>query len=201
MTVYAFGDRTSNADLVVDLAEIGYFPGSVLDVTYGLGRWWSKFCPEVFVGCDLVVEKSPLGVSVDFTDLPFGDCSFDTVVFDPPYKLNGRSGEFAGDDSYGVGGSYVSAADRLELIYAGVDECCRVASKFVVLKCQDQVTSGRMVWQTRLFSDRAELFPGVRLVDSLMVRGFRKQPGNKRQLHAHRDYSTALVFRKGSGRG
>lgn len=201
MPVYAFGERFTNADLVVDLNVLGYFPGSVLDVTYGAGRWWNKFRPDGLVGCDLNPARSPFGRSVDFCDLPFDDCSFDTVVFDPPYKLNGKSHNFADDDSYGVGGDFVSAADRMSLIGRGLDECCRVASRFVVLKCQDQVTSGHMVWQTRVFSDRVEAFGGFRLVDSLMVRGYRKQPGNKRQVHAHRDYSTCLVFKKGFVRG
>lgn len=195
MTIYAIGDRYRNDDLVVDLNELGYFPGSVLDVTYGLGRWWNKFVPEVFTGCDIDVEKSPLGISVDFTDLPFDNNSFETVVFDPPYKMNGRSHVFAGDDKYGVDG-YIKVSDRIDLILDGLDECCRVANSFIILKCQDQVSSGSMVWQTRIFSDYAEGFVGVRLIDSLMVRGARKQPGGRRQIHAHRDYSTALVFKK-----
>ena len=32
------------------------------------------------------------GFTVDFTDLPVEDDTFDTVVFDPPYKLDGTGG-------------------------------------------------------------------------------------------------------------
>ena len=36
---------------------------------------------------------------------------------------------------------------------------------------------------------------GLELVDVLHVQGYRKQPPGRRQIHARRDYSTALVFR------
>jgi hypothetical protein len=197
MTVFAFGDRFSNADLVVDLAELGYVVGDVLDVTYGLGRWWLKFRPDGLVGCDIVEEKSPIGFSVDFRCLPFGDGSFDSVVFDPPYKLNGVSQDFANDDSYGVSGGYVSPADRHALIFDGIRECCRVSRRFVIVKCQDQVSSGRVFWQSRIFSDFAEGSCGFRLVDCLFVRGYRPQPAGRSQKHSRRDYSTALVLKRG----
>lgn len=194
--VYSFGERFTNADLVVDLVSLGYISGYVADVTYGLGRWWSKFRPDNLVACDLDQAKSPIGFSVDFTALPFDDMLFDSVVFDPPYKLNGTSVNFGDDKNYGVDGSGVSVEQRHDLIRRGLSECCRVSRRFVILKCQDQVCSGRVRWQTRIFSDFVESLGGFHLVDSLMVRGSRPQPAGRRQIHSRRDYSTALVFRR-----
>ena len=71
------------------------------------------------------------------------------------------------------------------------------------LKCQDQVCSGAIRWQTRLFADYAE-GQGLRLVDrfDLLGKG-RPQPKRTRkdgkpskQQHAYGRPSTLLVFRK-----
>ncbi len=66
---------------------------------------------------------------------------------------------------------------------------------YLLLKCQDQVCSGQVRWQTREFADHAEQL-GMRLVDALHLLGHRPQPAGRRQVHARRNYSTLLVLRK-----
>ncbi len=73
--------------LIADVERLGYLPGTVLDPTYGLGNFWNVYRPAQLTGCDIDPEKSPIGYSVDFRKLPFGDGEFDAVVFDPPYRL------------------------------------------------------------------------------------------------------------------
>jgi len=194
--IYAFGTRSNNAQLVADLVELGYIDLSqpILDPTYGYGRWWKDVQPEALTGCDIQPELSPYGRSVDFTDMPFEDGEFDAVLFDPPYKLNGSSHGFANDASYGVGNKKpVSIQNRYQLIFDGMSECARVSSRSLIVKCQDQVSSGKVQWQSRTFADYGESL-GFRLADMLFVSGSRKQPAGRRQIHARRDYSTALVF-------
>lgn len=196
--VLAVGNRRNNAELVVDLIELGYIRTDlpILDATYGLGRWWKLVNPETLTGCDLDPQKSPVGYAVDFTQTPWSDNSFDSVVFDPPYKLNGTSQGFGNDESYGVGNDkYVSIKERHNLITAGMTELARITSRTLVVKCQDQVSSGKVQWQTRIFADHGEKI-GLTLVDALHVLGHRQQPPGRRQHHARRDYSTALVFHK-----
>lgn len=193
--VKAVGDRTDNAQLIVDCHRLGFFPGTVLDATYGLGRMWRAWRPADLVTVDLC---RPADVRCDFRRLPFRDKTFDTVVFDPPYKLNGTStgvGPSALDDGYGVGGGYMSTADRHRLIHDGITGCGRVSAEWLLVKCQDQVSSGKVQWQTRLFADAIER-SGFVLFDSLHVVGCRPQPSGRRQLHARRDYSTLLVGRR-----
>lgn len=65
----------------------------------------------------------------------------------------------------------------------------------LLVKCQDQVCSGKVRWQTIEFAGHAvEL--GSRLVDQLHLPSYRPQPAGRRQIHARRNYSTLLVLRK-----
>lgn len=186
----------TNAELIEDVARLGYLDGRVLDPTYGLGVFWQRWRPEHLEGSDLDPAKSPTGESVNFTDLPWPDATFDSVAFDPPYKLNGTPDE-AVDHRYGVH-VYTDWKDRLELIRQGITECARVLRPggYLLLKCQDQVCSGKVRWQTRLFPDHAETV-GLTLVDRFdLITSGRPQPAGRRQLHARRNSSSLLILER-----
>lgn len=195
--VRAIGARTNNAELMVDCRELGYVTDDdyVADVTYGLGRFWNLWTPPMLCASDIDAAKSPSGESVDFTALPYTAGEFDTVVFDPPYKLSGTS-RVSSDPGYGIG-RYMPLQDRMNLIMAGVDEAARVVRDggHVLVKCQDQVVSGKVVWQTHDIVEYAS-FCRLDLVDMLHVQAYRPQPEGTAQIHARRDYSTLLVFKK-----
>lgn len=192
--IRAIGARRNNAELVVDLAQLGYLNGRVLDATFGLGRFWNLHRPEQLVTVDIDPTRDA-DIVADFRHLPFPSNAFGAVVLDPPYKLNGTStgkGPSASDVDYGVT-VYQPPKERHQMICDGITECTRVASQYLIVKCQDQVVSGRVHWQTRIFADHAESI-GLGLVDMLHVTSYRAQPPGRRQIHARRDYSTALVF-------
>lgn len=133
--------RGTNADLMAAIAPY-YLDGSVLDVTYGEGKWWDRFRPDPFVFHDLHKVDG-----VDFRALPHDDNSFDAVCFDPPYVIaGGRSTEALGDrfhDRYMIGVERLAdAADLSELVSAGLAECCRVASRWVLVKCMEFAQGG-----------------------------------------------------------
>ena len=192
--VMAMGTRRNNAELMADCAKLGYLTEPVLDATYGLGRMWRTHTPTLLFTNDRHTQADRHD---DFRYLSFADGSFGSVVFDPPYKLNGTStgrGPSAADSAYGVGGDYVPVAERHRLIIDGIAECARVTNRWLLVKCADQVSSGKVWFQTRIFADAGEDC-GLTLVDQLHVQGYRPQPAI-RQVHARRDYSTLLVFRK-----
>ena len=185
----------TNGDLIADVARLGYLRDTdwVLDATYGRGRFWTKWKPDLtrggFVAHDLKTD------GVDFRHLPHPDRSFDVGVLDGPYKLNGTPalGDF--DQAYGV--DRVSTwQDRHTLIRDGIAELARVARRIVLVKCQDQVCSGAIRWQTDEFTDWA-LTLGLVKVDRFdLLGGGRPQPMEGRtQKHAHGRPSTLLVFR------
>ena len=194
--VLAVAER-DNADLMADCARLGYLDGLVVDVTYGLGRFWTKHRPDLFLAYDLDPARAVDGVELaDCRQLPLHDQSVDSVVFDPPYKLNGTStgqGVAASDAAYGVAGGYVPARDRHALLLDGTSEALRVARRYVLVKCQDQISSSKYHPQTFLVWERARSH-GAELVDLLHVVGGRAQPPGRRQVHASRNYSSLLVF-------
>lgn len=193
-----------NAALIVQCRDLGYLPvdGPILDATYGLGRFWSAWTPKHLVGMDADPEKAR-DIVGDFTDTDFADDVFDAVVLDPPYKLNGTGGSHASDEGYGVADTeWVSKTwqQKHALIRDGITEAARIVRRrgHVLLKCQDQVCSGQVRWQTIEFANHAATL-GLRLVDRFDLLGHRPQPPGRRQVHARRNNSSLLVFRKEVG--
>lgn len=190
--------RRTNAQLMVDCRDLGYLNDDdhVLDATYGLGRFWTLWRPDGLVTNDRN-RKTDAQVHEDFRGMRFRNRAFDVVVFDPPYKLNGtpsKGGPASSDEDYGVQ-HYTRWQDRHTLIHAGIAECARVCARHLLIKCQDQVSSGAVRWQTREFADAAESH-GFRLVDMLHCEGARPQPAGRTQRHALRNYSTLLVLKR-----
>jgi hypothetical protein len=185
----------SNAELIEDVAKMGYLDGRVLDVTYGRGTFWKNWRPADLTACDLDPDKSPIGRSVDFTDLPLEwSRAFDAVVLDPPYKLNGRPNA-AVDERYGVE-TRSSWQDRHRLVKDGIRSCASVTRRYLLLKCKDQVVGGGKRWQTFEFTNCAATY-GLVLEDRFdMLVTPRPQPKGRRQVHTQSNYSTLLVFKR-----
>ena len=194
--VMAISTAKNNAELMVECRQLGYLDDDwwTLDPTYGQGRFWNLWRPPLLVASDLYPSKDWV-LRADFTRLPLTDRSFDAVVLDPPYKLNGTGGSHPSDEGYEVAGPSVSQRLRHQLIRDGITECVRVLrpNGVLLVKCQDQVNGGKVKWQTREFADHAESI-GCRLVDMLHLPSYRPQPTGRRQEHARRNYSTLLVF-------
>lgn len=191
--ILAFGNRRDNAQLMADCATLGYLPEPVLDMTYGQGRFWLKHEPDDMITNDLDPYTNA-DTHDDFSKMPYIDGRFRSVVFDPPYKLNGTGGSHPSDAGYGVADTK-TVAERQRLIQAGLLEGARLTSRFLLVKCQDQVVSGRKTWQTLQITAYVAGV-GLPLVDMLHVQSYRAQPTGRRQLHSRGDYSTLLVFEK-----
>jgi hypothetical protein len=188
---------STNAELIADVAQLGYFNDSdtILDATYGRGTFWGKWRPT-----NLVCRDRAHDPTWDYEAMDYRDATFNVVVLDPPYKLNGTPAMGAMDDRYGTGEAYTRWQDRHAGIKRGIDESLRVlvSGGILLLKCMDQVCSGQVRWQTIEFSQHA-VEQGARLVDMLHYLDTpRPQPSGRRQIHARRNYSTALVLRKSS---
>jgi hypothetical protein len=197
--VLAFGDWATNAELIGDCVRLGYLRAEwrTLDPTFGLGTFWKQWWPDDLVACDLDPSKSPIGYPVDFAqpDLPWPDRSFDCVVIDGPYKLNGTPDETV-DERYGI---HVPTRwqDRMALLRRMLDQGARLlGDHYLLFKCQDQVCSGKVRWQTDEFTDHARSL-GLRKVDRFDYRTWRPQPTGRRQVHAARNTSQLLVFKRG----
>lgn len=248
--IKAYGDWKSNAAMIRDACvPLGYLGKDrrTLDPTYGYGNFWTLWKPDELVASDLNPEKSPVGESVDATNLPHDPDSFDDVVIDGPYQLNGTPDLFF-NERYGTD-EYKDPHQRHGLIKHMMSEAKRVMRPegHVLVKCQAQTSNGRFwhqpyifiehggklglelidelqypsyraqprrstcrscdkkimlgkdkVWRivSRTIPDKQRCSAGYRLAAHEQLGGFGHLPGEDEQTHAHRNFSTLLVFRK-----
>ena len=185
-----------NNALMGKVAELGYLPrdARILDATYGEGTWWRTCDLENLVTNDL---DSPIAEhSFDFCEFPEEwQGWFDVVAYDPPYRLNGTP-DPAFDTRYGTH-LVTTEAQVMATIRAGLEGCaaCVRPRGHLLVKCQAQVCSGRVVWQDVLVIQWAHAL-GFTLVERFDMAPARPQPPGRRQVHARRG-STLLIFRKG----
>ncbi len=193
MTIKAFDPtRRTNAHAIADLARLGIIGDVVLDMTHNQGRFWRSWQPSMLVRMDLD-GAMPIDVQADARHLPFSGGCFDSVVFDPPYKLNGRGGSCAEDAGYGVADAWT---DRSPLYRAGIAEALRVCKPrgTVIVKFQDQSTGGKMTLQSVVIANamQGQADP----IGQVHVLTTREQPGGRRQLSPRNNYSTMTAWRR-----
>jgi hypothetical protein len=196
----------TNADLFPQILALYVPPGStVADVTYGKGAFW-RDVPEG----SYRVLLSDLLTGTDCRSLPYGDGAVDCVVLDPPYMHT--PGGTAHEGHQNFEGYYQNNATPTEgpkyheavlaLYFAASREAHRVLRPrgVLVVKCQDEVCAGK------------QRLTHVELVTELTGYGFvaedcfvlvrTNRPGVSRilkQLHARKNHSYFLVFRKRPG--
>lgn len=183
----------TNAALIAAIAPL-YLDGTVLDTTYGRGKWWDRFRPDDLVTHDLALD------GVDFRDLPHDDASFDAVCFDPPYvprhggNLPPSSNLVNFRNRYGLAEPR-TRAELEQLIVAGLGECARVARRWLLVKCCDYV-NGKQFHLGHLVVIQTGTDLGIRTHD-LIVHAAGTGPGGSQifeQQRARRAHSYLIVF-------
>ena len=137
-------------------------PSMVLDLSWGEGSFWAD---DWWVDADIIVEG--WDKDIDRTsdpgnpDLVYDWCDldeprmraakrygYDVVVLDPPYSSSGASKHGAGTQSKRSGtvrtqGGPQSVSDAFSLYTVGMYTAFQISSKFVLIKCQPMVESGK----------------------------------------------------------
>lgn len=195
MTVLAAQHWQSNAELIYDVSLLGYLKPEwqTLDPTYGKGTWWKKFRPD-----HLTTHVRDMDGS-DFRDLPYGPNAFDVCVFDPPYvSVGGRKTTTIPDmhNAYGLSDAPTSPELVQMLINDGLKEMNRLATRYILVKCQDYISSGRLFPGTFRTWEYAQSI-GMTLVDRFVhvTKAPRPQPIRERQVHARNNLSVLFVFK------
>lgn len=194
MTVLAAQRWPTNAHLIEDVARLGYITDDdlVLDMTYGRGGFWTRYRPPRLVTVDI---NTPAHLRADNRRLPVRDRAFDVAVFDPPYKLNGTPalGDF--DARYGIE-EVTRWQDRMDRIDGGLIAAWRALAigGRLLVKCQDQVCSGQVRWQTDHITHVARVLGMVKVDRFDLLGTHRPQPPGRTQKHAHGRPSTLLIF-------
>jgi hypothetical protein len=193
----------TNDDVFPFVLKLYVPPGSeVADVTYGKGVFWKKIDTSVY---DL--RATDLKGGVDSRDLPYPADSFDAVVFDPPYMHtpggtahNGHQnfeGYYANNGAPPTEKKYHEAV--LDLYFRSADEAWRVLRRegVYVVKCQDEVCANQ---QRLTHVEIINHLAGIGfVVEDLFVVVRKNKPGVSRllrQVHARKNHSYFLVFRK-----
>lgn len=157
MTVTAATKWDTNAEMILDIVELGYIRPTdvIIDLTYGRGAWWTKYHhPGEFwanLSPDDEMGELPPYMNAwmcrDFRDLGEEWGNFDVALFDPPYvSMGGRATSGLPDfmNRYGL----ENAATTPELLHAdnvrGLAEAMRIVKPggLILAKCAPYISSG-----------------------------------------------------------
>jgi hypothetical protein len=154
----------TNARMIAEaVVPLGYIEGSILDATYGEhGGFWKEWFPEQGLTTN-DLNAPDVCHDFDFRSFPWRDRNFTTVVYDPPYRLNGTPALGEMDQRFGTG-ERMTRDEKMTMIRDGAFECYRVTASWLLVKVMDQVEGGQMRWQTLMVTN-ALMEHGARLVD------------------------------------
>ncbi len=198
------GHQGGNEDLFPRILWLYVPEGSVVaDVTYGKGVFWKHVPQNVYS-----LFASDIKDGVDARDLPYPNSSVHCVVFDPPYMHTPGGSAHDNHQNYesyyrnnaaanGSGKKYHEAV--LDLYFQAAKEAKRVLKNegVYILKCGDEVCAN----QQRLTHVEIinELTKDGFVIEDLFVLLRNNRPGMSRvirQIHARKNHSYFLVFRK-----
>jgi len=182
-------------------------PGSkVADVTYGKGVFWRKVPKGNYQ-----LLPTDIKTGRDCRDLPYEDATIDCVVFDPPYMhtpggtahVNHQNYEAYYANNAGNGLTQKYHEGVLELYFQAAREAHRVLKKdgIYIVKCADEVCANQQRL-THVEITNEYTAKGF-VVEDLFVLVRYNKPGVSRvirQVHAKKNHSYFLVFRKSNGR-
>ncbi len=182
-----------------------YVPPSstVADITYGRGVFWKDVPTDTY---NLLATDIKTGV--DCRNLPYDDASIDCVVFDPPYMhtpggtahVNHQNYENYYANNVGANGTAKKYHEAvLDLYFKTVHETKRVLKPegIFIVKCGDEVCANQQrLTHVELIN---EFTSHGFVVEDLFVLLRNNRPGVSRivrQVHARKNHSYFLVFRK-----
>lgn len=195
--------QDTNDEVFPHVLELHVPKGSlVADVTFGKGVFWKNIPLD-----DYKLQKSDLSMGVDCRSLPYRDCMFDCVVFDPPYMHTPGGTAHQNHQNYeqyyynnGISHSTKKYHEAvLDLYFKGAREAYRILKPdgVLIIKCQDEVCANRQrLTHVEIIN---ELTCMGFLIDDLFVVVRKNRPGVSRvikQVHARKNHSYFLIFRK-----
>lgn len=199
--------QSANDEVFPHVLSLYVAPNStVADVTFGKGIFWKRVPKESYR-----VLATDLQDGTDARNLPYKDESVDCVVFDPPYMHSPGGSTHVGHQNYEeyyrnnqtntTSKKYHEAV--LDLYFKAAMEARRVlrTEGIYIVKCADEVCAN----QQRLTHVEIinELSSNGFVVEDIFIVVRTNRPGVSRvvrQLHARKNHSYFLVFRKSEGK-
>lgn len=138
--------QRSNYDAIKNIMDLYRIEQFDLDCTYSKGVFWKnlpkpKIKSDLIPCCDDVIEA-------DSENLPFEDGSMNSIMYDPPFIISGKSYKSNKEGSSIIAKrfeGYDTYESLTENYYKTLTELYRVCSDggLVVMKCQDTVSGGK----------------------------------------------------------
>lgn len=175
----------------------------IADVTYGKGVFWKNVDIHKYR-----LHATDLNTGVDCRSLPYSDGTMDCIVLDPPYMHTPGGTAHVNHQNYegyyrnngsdnGTGEKYHEAV--LALYFSAGREAQRVLKDggILIVKCADEVCANK---QRLTHVELINEFNSMKFtVEDLFVLVRNNKPGVSRvirQVHARKNHSYFLVFRK-----
>lgn len=199
--------QSSNDEVFPHVLSLYVAPGScVADTTYGKGVFWKRIPESTYR-----LLATDLQGGTDARNLPYDDQSIDCIVFDPPYMHTPGGSTHVGHQNYedyyrnnqtnGTTKKYHEAV--LDLYFTAATEARRVLREegIYIVKCQDEVCANKQrLTHVEIIN---ELAASGFVVEDIFIVLRTNRPGVSRmirQLHARKNHSYFLVFRKSGGK-
>lgn len=199
--------QSSNDEVFPHILNLYVAPGSrVADTTYGKGTFWKRVPADAYR-----LLATDLQDGIDARTLPYEKQSVDCVVFDPPYMHTPGGSTHVGHQNYedyyrnnqanGTGKKYHEAV--LDLYFTAATEAYRVLRDegIYIVKCQDEVCANKQrLTHVEIIN---ELAKSGYVIEDIFIVLRTNRPGVSRvirQLHARKNHSYFLVFRKSGGK-
>lgn len=205
--------RGNSAACIQDIFQL-HFPDvkSVVDVTYGKGRFWDWNHTLNITGCD-IDPQSPATIQADYRQLPFETNSFDVLVFDPPFIFTTGINRIIGTKRFFTGAEATVAAERvasnspltkpknptdlIEHTRRVIEHAKEIARVGLVIKGQDLIVNKADWWSYNTMKAAEELgigLPTDRLIQHSPAHRMR-DPRWKNQHHFRRADCIYLIWR------
>ena len=202
-----------NNEVIFPLILSLYVPvgSTIADVTYGKGVFWKNVNKDQYT-----LYCSDIKTGVDCRKLPYKNQSMDCVVLDPPYMegfYRRHSSHLAGNgtfasfrEAYSDGSVYSQQTDApkyhgavLAMYCSAGLEALRVLKNngILIVKCQDEVSANKQhLTHVEIINEYTKY--GF-IAEDLFVMIRNNKPNIstlKKQVHARKNHSYFLVFRK-----
>jgi transcriptional regulator with XRE-family HTH domain len=206
----------TNDELFPHILKLYVAPGSIVaDVTFGKGVFWKQVPKNLYR-----LLPSDLSQGIDCRKLPYHDGYLDCLVLDPPYMHTPGGTAHVGHQNYegyyknnaalpaGQAGNNGSTKKYHEAVldlyfHAGREAYRTLRNEGIfIVKCADEVCAN----QQRLTHIELtnEFTSSGFIIEDLFVLTRNNRPGVSRvvkQIHARKNHSYFLVFRKSNGKG
>lgn len=166
-----------------------------VDPTYSTGRFWQGLIPPALKFDINPQAEGVVAASAD--NLPLGEESVSSVMFDPPFVVRVRS------EAKGIihnrFSSFTSVQSLWEFYDRALEEFWRILKwgGIVAFKCQDTIDGGTEYWSHYEIMKKAESL-GYRCMDIFILHNPHVlfSPNMAVQQHARKTHSYYLVFKK-----